>query len=64
MSSEERINLIHFLAEYGINAYTFTDAEIRQKAQKIMSTHKLKKEVKTKPGKKNLLAIKKSRPNT
>lgn len=43
MVSEERTKLIQFLAKNGINAYAFSDAEIRQKAQKILSEQKMKK---------------------
>lgn len=39
--SQERIKLIRFLAENGINANTFSDAEIRQKTQKIISERRL-----------------------
>lgn len=56
----ERLKLIRFLAQNGINASAFSDAEIRQFAQKVISTRKLKKDVKTKPGKKNPLSTKKS----
>lgn len=59
MFSEERLKLIRFLEQNGINAHAFSDAEIRQQAQRVISTWKLKMEVKTKPGKKNPLSIKK-----
>jgi hypothetical protein len=55
MFSEERLKLIAFLAQNGIEAKTFPDAELRQQAQKIISSQKLKSKAK----KENKLATKK-----
>lgn len=42
MGSGDRERLIKFLAQNGIKASTFSDAELRQQAQRIQSEQKLK----------------------
>lgn len=51
MYSGDRTKLIRFLAQNGIRADAFSDAELRQEAQKVLSSQKLKKKVKQLPGK-------------